>query len=652
MKHSSALIWKEWRQQRWYLVAALIFFVGWPLILTATSYLRGKGFKSVAPVAMVFSLGWLYALLSAVGATAQDLSEPLVGFWRSRPVRLGSWVVTKYLMGVGIMVAVFSGALILQAVVRPLQSGIPILGYLTGYMFTLILVYTLSFLSGCLVREPVYAALLSLAATLLVYFLPALVPPLGDFSVINLLNEGCPKIVELDKVHTGKPALGDHVHFLRVPWGENLALQWGTGWVKYVLFVMASGGIALGVSWLSVMRNWRVRAGQRLLCWMLGGVVLLLFSTFVFQNASNLLCVQKIPLDAFGSHPDNGVTAMTFDGHKGLLLRYSKPQRDVEVKAQYCLQPFTVSDLKVDLGKQMVLRLGDTADELPWPLEAWRIAWSPERPEWVYFLEEPRLSGGDGRLAAGSFRLHAIRLRAEVGKAEAGGSVDLLDRPSTPTKPERAGGRIALRGDTIYVRALDKLLLVGVTEPNAPRVMRTIQDYGLRGLDLAEGSRTIRLPLVPGGDLPMDERLRLTAELMGPLAVATDGKVFVVADKTSVRTYRVKESDGEVATLEMVRNRRSTPNETLMTLWPEQFSIVDGLAYGWCPTRWHAGVVVYAVDGSGPLKRVGYYVSLGETLGAVAPLADGNMLFVGSNLHIVQPPQQSKLIRSGTSRKG
>ena len=306
MKRSAALIWKEWRQQRWYLVAALISFVGWPLILTVISYLCGKGFKSVAPVVMVGSLGWLYALLSAVGATAQDLSEPLTGFWRSRPVRLGSWVVTKYLMGVGIMVVVFSLALILQVAVKPPESHVPILGYLTGYMFTLILVYSLSFLAGCLVREPVYAAMLSLAATLLVYGLPVLMPPLVDFSVINLLSEGRPEIVKLEGIHDSKPAMGDDVHFLRVPWGENLALQWRTQWARYVLSALIAGGVALGMSWLSVRQNWRVRAGPKLLFCLLGGVVLLLFSTYVFQVASNLQCVQKIALDTFGSRSDRG----------------------------------------------------------------------------------------------------------------------------------------------------------------------------------------------------------------------------------------------------------------------------------------------------------------------------------------------------------
>ena len=61
--------------------------------------------------------------------------------------------------------------------------------FLKWPIFTFGLIYSLSFLIACLVRDMGRAGILSVGAALGVYFLPVVIPSLAWLSVLNLMQE-------------------------------------------------------------------------------------------------------------------------------------------------------------------------------------------------------------------------------------------------------------------------------------------------------------------------------------------------------------------------------------------------------------------------------------------------------------------------------
>src|SRR5215213_9318801 len=97
MRATLSLIWKEYREQRWFLLVALAIFCGFPLIEATGRYLRPPlsppglpatkpEFYSDAATGMVLALGGVLAIFVAIGTTTRDLRDELHAFWRSRPV--------------------------------------------------------------------------------------------------------------------------------------------------------------------------------------------------------------------------------------------------------------------------------------------------------------------------------------------------------------------------------------------------------------------------------------------------------------------------------------------------------------------------------------------------------------------------------------
>ncbi len=85
MRQITALIWKEAREQRWILLAAVAIFFGFPLIMATFSYYRvrdGGRFYSEDGLGLVLAFGGLLAIFLALGATCRDLTNPLHDFWR------------------------------------------------------------------------------------------------------------------------------------------------------------------------------------------------------------------------------------------------------------------------------------------------------------------------------------------------------------------------------------------------------------------------------------------------------------------------------------------------------------------------------------------------------------------------------------------
>jgi len=610
MRSGTALLWKEWREIRWFLVAGAAIFIGWPLLEAAGNYLTGRGFYSAdMPKVMALFLGGPFAILVAVGVTCRDLKEEITYFWQSRPVSIRRWAVTKYLVGLAVVLIVLCVPLVMKIFVMKAEHELGQLsGILTCHTFTVILIYSISFLAGCLIRMPVYAVIFSGALAILVYFLPVLIPPLENLSVFNIMMQSSRYNIDL---------------------------------LRYIAFALVGSFAAVVLSGIAVKRNWRLQVGQKLMFWLLGGVGMLLFLTVVFQLRSNLTCFRQIPLGPYGVG-GRRVMRITCDGNKGvLLLHVGKPGYET---TYYSLMIFDLS-AKEPLGEEIVLTKDQTPMSL-WRNDGNKLVWSAKNPQWAYLIktllsedktdDKAMLSSAMPKLMLDSAELLTVPLATGAAKV-----VDKLDLSPYLEDRTTLWHSLYMLNSTIYASVSDKLFIFDVGTDGKPVLRKVVKErfgvYGGDGVrDASERARTgISVRLVPAEGLSTEERLKITVALSSYYLMASEGDIVVEASSVFLKAYRLKEVIDDIATLEMTGFRRPTPLERFVGTYPSQVFVRDGLTY----MLGGFGVTIYDVRQPQYIKRIGHYAAPDEMFLAIAPLPDGNILVGGSKLHIVRPPK-------------
>ena len=178
----AALVWKEWHEVRAFLWIAMGVFILLPILGGLEGLAQySRHFEFVA-MPWVVGFGGVLAVFVAVGVTCRDLTGPIETFWRSRPVSVTRWLTIKYVIG---LVVVLVGCILPLAIEFAVSSDRDeSLTFMMGWFpFYGAALYSIGFLAGCLVRRTSQAAMLALAAMLLVYFLPVVLPPLAWLSV-------------------------------------------------------------------------------------------------------------------------------------------------------------------------------------------------------------------------------------------------------------------------------------------------------------------------------------------------------------------------------------------------------------------------------------------------------------------------------------
>ena len=298
MNISTAMVWKEWRETSVYLYIGLIVF----LVIPAAAALEDRlmtGHRFIMQVSLfVIVLGGVLAVLTAVGATCRDLKAGLEDFWQSQPVNVLRWMLTKYLVGLAVVLA---GCLVPVAIEYAVNSRADISpDVLFEVMsFLWVAVYTLSFAAGCLLRRPAAAAMMGLVAMLLLYFVPMVLPPLG---------------------------------WMAIP-GPTIGSSFDWQWIAYVAGMLCIAAVALGIALVSVKRGWQIQSGTRVLYSAIAGAVLLLMACGSYQLGTNLPVLQTIdlPKDSVSRfiecENNHGFVALMVTSHPGSVERWGQRLR-------------------------------------------------------------------------------------------------------------------------------------------------------------------------------------------------------------------------------------------------------------------------------------------------------------------------------------
>jgi len=672
MRRDIALAWKQWRQLRWFLALGLAGFAGLPAISAALRYLKhGEDFLPDLGHEMIWMLGAPMAIIIGTAAAAPDMRDDLRAFWGSRPISLTTWLLTGYLIGLVIVVLLCILPPAVDAAALALTHEAPWfysygLSTMAVVPFAAGLVYSIAFLLACTVRRASHAALLSYAAGLLVLFMPLVMPPLGSLSVLNLLAESGHVAVRPADVFgsLGGPPAG-----LRLPFSD-LYLSFSRQYYTFAGVMAAACVLVLALTRLAVGRVWRVDAGQRVVCWTGGLVVLVLFGATALQIGSNLPVRHTIAMGPPGSAPTLIALSVQASGHGGVVLlqqrQSSTAGRPPEAPAHF-LRAVEMADGSPSLGP-----LVPVAREPSSATAGCRLLCTAASPNRAYvLLDETNMHHGEPGVEPETLVLELLTVALDGADGDPViGCLDLLDAIPEPASFRPLNS--CAYGGRLYLGSTERTVVVDLSDPDTPRVAHVVdreelryyvtgspdgpdRTVELRPLPLPDRKefrhrvsgrpdgpeRTVELRLLPLPDLTPRERLAVGLQLglVGTVEQRAEGDLVVVAGREDLTTYRVTEIDEERAVLEMAGCRRATPLERYFARGVWDMVLRDGLAY---VVRARSAAIVTVYDLRDPERPTlaGHYAAPKEQFDNVVVLPDGRAMLANRELHVIGLPRR------------
>ena len=631
MTRTRALLWKEYREHMPFLLAGSAVFLGVTLLTAACAYFvpppRSGKFYSEMGVAMVVLFGPALAIFLAAGASCRDLTEPVCDFWRSRPISPRQLVLRKYAAGVTTLLLIVFGTFLL--VVLMAWGAFGNSRWHTGataisvyYTLALILIYSVSFLLGCLVRRTAQAAMVAAVAVLMLYFLPLVFPPLERVGIVNLLMRS-----DMGYGLRGPPI----ATWLRL----SIARE-----APFTALVLVGCAASVVLSVKAVTQGWRLHVGKRFICWAFVAVGLILWAATAFPLATNLDCLYRQPVLPGMPARKGGVAEISSEGNQGALLQWGRREYGVEPCFEFSARRFELGPEGFKMGPGVVVGTsnGPVYSSLSMP----RIAWSAAHPERAFVLHAD--VEYDRRI---SRHYNSLQLQTVAFDAGEHGAIvhtiDLLEHlPAAVGK--RTLTRMYLSEGSLVIRAGSRLIVVDVRDPQMPTVSRVFEKEEvsferdgetnkLNALDY----RVTSVAMLPVEGMPLRERMEASVHLCFGDRFAIEDDIVVLVASDRLTTYRVAEYDQTTVRLERLGRRRATPVERMINtgMGPKRTALRDGLAYvlGWNPS---VGLTVYDVRDPARPRRIRHYAAPNEGFFDLAALPDGRVLLGGTDLHVIE----------------
>jgi len=200
----TALGWKQWRESLPICIGGLLLVSAVAVVggIDAPTQVRSPwtailiGVMEDIPAAAVF-FGVVVALLVGIGTFVTELQPDLLTFWRSRPISPTLWFWTKYVTGAMAILLFLDGPVVVVACLA--ASGWigvfshPSLPLYLGYLGCAPLLHLLAFSGAvclaCVVREAVYAGILTVGLLLVAILAPELVPSLHWLGIRHVMDQ-------------------------------------------------------------------------------------------------------------------------------------------------------------------------------------------------------------------------------------------------------------------------------------------------------------------------------------------------------------------------------------------------------------------------------------------------------------------------------
>jgi hypothetical protein len=286
------ILWKEWRQQRWFLLAGGLLGI----LLPVSTVVQALSRHQTTPISLsigggvILTFGGLFALILAVATTYDDVRRGVDDFWQSKPVNPRRVFRTKLLLGALGLLGCFLFAESLDWITHIKNyRQLPMFSWVAlCYAWPLaVMIFSVTMCFTVLLRDATRAVLLSIWFALLVYFLPLL---LRGLAWLNLFEQ-------TQNIYN-KTVLGiifGHAESLPVEWTHRL--RWAFARVDvqvflgYLVFLAFTAAVTIAGLVLAVQadrRHWRWEPGQKTIVWLVGLSAAFIFGVSMFHVGSNL----------------------------------------------------------------------------------------------------------------------------------------------------------------------------------------------------------------------------------------------------------------------------------------------------------------------------------------------------------------------------
>jgi hypothetical protein len=352
--------------------------------------------------------------------------------------------------------------------------------------------------------------MLALAAGLLVYFLPMILPPLGWLDMASVpISYAVPKWNNSWSWRDGWPAL------------------WLPQRLAFAAGMLAIGAIALASALFAVKRDWRIESGRKMMYGSVSCAVLVLFSSAAFRLGTNLPVLQQIDLPK----DEGNVRQFEFTGDHGYIVL----EADLGGDANNWIRQYTWH--RVDLtASGLSLGPGQRINELAWG-QPW-AARSAEHPDFAYELN----GAPDSTTTTDNhFYLGVYDLGRRTKTIQLSWQFENDSEHNAPVELFAWNNRLYLWRD--------RLLTFDITDPASPTVISdTPMLNPIHLLWIPEGDAKYVIALPPLADLPPVARLTATIRPN----VSFDGQTLCDTENLAMAEYRVTNLTETSATLEKV----------------------------------------------------------------------------------------------------
>lgn len=597
MNISAAILWKEWRETRIYLLIALGIFVLLPLI-GGLEYLAqyGRHFHIEASM-FVYPLGGVLAVFVAVGGTCRDLRPKLEDFWRSRPVSPVQWMLVKF--GIGLAIVEVSCLLPLwieyfTSADAGLRWQMPRL--MLWFVFYWVMIYSVGFLCGVILRRTAHAAVLAFALLLLIYLLPTIFPPLSWLSIMRFS--------------------GPYMDMFQAAWAAPRML--------------AIAVPLLALSLVAARWQWHIEPGPKFMYGSISAVVLIFLLSAGYHLGTNLPVLQTVELPS-GEKADgvNYYNGAVYFMTKSPSTKILGPRGWQVVEHWY----FRGITLDAD-GMKLSTPTPYDPQHIFWPWSSIRWYWAGALngniayfPEFAHFIDrEPMdlITVSLGPYFQMQERIDSLRLPLRFSAQG--------HNPSP--RPYVWKNHLYLIGHT--------LIMLDISNPRKPQL---ISSAPLGYPEPGDGQQTdfmpdtdtlvFDLPNVPG--LPPAQRLDFA---MGSRREEFDGAVLCRFYYGELQEFRLSQLTDAQATFKLVGTIRPGLIDYLFG-YAQSYDVhlQNGLFYvsqGY-NGNFNPRVSVYQTRGPGAPRMIAHFASPGSVMSA-APLPDGRTIIVGSKIWLVGPP--------------
>jgi hypothetical protein len=599
---TKSMVWKEWRQNRalfFYMSGACLTLAFAPTLMDSLRSGHPTGHLE-APVSVVLFVGPFLALIAGISALGREQGR-VEAFWRSRPMSLRTWLLAKYGVGLGIVLGVCVLVLLLE---RVLLTCVDIRGGGVGYVlkthaFFLLLMYSVSFFMGVLVRGTINAAILAIATILIFIMAPLILPPLQWMS-INMI---------------GDLAYG----------------RYGGDWRLFITVVTTLSGLLLWLSGVILKRRIQFSVDQRILCGLVVMMLLLFVAAVAFPLGTNMAPEQKIVLPRQHRGYVHNVIP---DADQAWLLYSDGPELSSSRGRKFVVARVDLKSQEKPIRQTVVV--ADPGSEEGVTYSVRDLMWSKKRPSLAYVLRRKTQRVEGNQDYQRSLSLCTIALDQSQANP-------IIHRISLDNEMDGSlYTQACLIQQRIYVYDFRRMLVYSLEESKTPVLLhgQDIDSTGPRkryGAFLT-GSKRGSIKLLPVSQLADQGRLAITQQFCGD-GWHLSGNQQVVLDghrrNAGFTLYTVGSINDGTVTLAKQGRQSVRPVDRLLDFILYPHEILTHNEQLFCMNRY--GVTVYDVTDPNHIQRLGHY-GAGEAFVCMAPLEHDRMIIGGENLHILKLP--------------